>query len=71
MRPSASSVVGVPRMTHRRVRKDLEKALGSPTEAMNHFAPIPQKFNIFNTFSTFNTFTVFNPALGSLELDRP
>ena len=69
MRPSASSVVGVPRMTHRRVRKDREEALGSATEAMNHFAPIPQKK--FNTFSTFNTFTVFNPALGLLELGRP
>ena len=68
MRPSASSVVGVPRMTHRRVRKDREEALGSPTETMNHFAPIPQTFNIFNTF---NTFTVFNPALGLLELGRP
>jgi hypothetical protein len=65
MRPSASSVVGVPRMTHRRVRKDREEALGSPTEAMNHFAPVPETFNIFNTF------TVFNPALGLLEHGRP
>src|SRR5215207_8108374 len=41
MRPSGSSAVGVPRMTHRRVRKDREEAIGWPTEAMNHFCPNP------------------------------